>query len=48
MTDTEKKIIEVIGGAIPLLSEEDQEKLLAFGTGVALIAMRKTEEEKGA
>lgn len=45
MTEKEKKIIFVFIKAIPLLSDLQQEKLLAFAEGMAFVAERNKEKE---
>lgn len=37
MTDTEKKIMETFGSAIPHMTEQEKDRLLAFGEGMALM-----------
>ena len=44
MTATKKAILNTFGRAIPLLSDLDKERLLAFGEGVALMAERQKDE----
>ena len=41
MSEQDKQIMDTFGKVIPLLSELDKEKLLAFGEGVALMAERQ-------
>lgn len=38
MSEKEKKIMEVFGRIIPTLSDQEKEKLLAFGEGMAFKA----------
>lgn len=45
MTEKEKKIIFVFIKAFPLLSDLQQEKLLAFAEGMAFMAERNKEKE---
>lgn len=37
MTDKEKKILETFKSAIPNMTEQEKDRLLAFGEGMALI-----------
>lgn len=40
MSERDKQIMDTFGKVIPNLSENDKEKLLAFGEGMALMADR--------
>ncbi len=41
MSDKQKKIVETIDKIIPILTEQEQERLLAFGEGIAFLANRR-------
>lgn len=41
MSEKDKLIMDTFGKVIPLLSELDKEKLLAFGEGMTLMAERQ-------
>ena len=45
MSDTETRILEVFGKAIPLMTETEKDRLLAFGEGMALMA-RKNHDRR--
>lgn len=45
MTDTEKKILEVFGQLIPKMTEAEKDRLLAFGEGMATMALMRSVHE---
>ncbi len=46
MSDKQKKILEALNNLILSLSEREQERLLAFGEGVAFMANQRTKSEQ--
>ncbi len=41
MSEKEKEILETFGKIIPLLTDFEKEKLLAFGNGMAFVAKQQ-------
>ena len=46
MTEAQMKFLELINKVMPQMTEMEQEKLLAFGDGLAFMAMKR-ESSKG-
>ncbi len=43
MTELEKKLMALFGKIIPTMTEREQERLLDFGEGVALMVQKRTQ-----
>lgn len=46
MSENQKKIVETIGKIALVLTEREQDRLLAFGEGVAFMANQRAEKER--